>query len=49
MVLQGCAGSYKGNSIASNGRGSVAVDLLTDIDVDAIAMDNKLDRPVTLL
>jgi hypothetical protein len=49
VVVQGCAGRYKGNSIAGNGKGSVAVDALADVDVNAIEADNNLDRPATLL
>jgi hypothetical protein len=49
LLLQGCYGRYKGNSIAGNGRGSVSIDALADVDVDAIELDNKLDKPTTLL
>ncbi len=46
---QGCAGTYFRNSFAGNGKGSVLVDALADLDTDSLASSNKLDRPAVLL
>ena len=48
-LLQGCAGRYEGNSVAGNGRGSITIDKLADVDVDMLELNNQLDKPVTRL
>jgi hypothetical protein len=49
LLLQGCAGRYEGNSVAGNGRGSITVDKLADVDLDILESNNQLDKPVTRL
>lgn len=47
LRLQDAGGSYLGNTIAANARGSVAYSLLFDeVDTARMVVENKLDRPV---
>lgn len=50
LRLQDAGGTYEGNSIAANSRGSVGCSMLYDeVDTARMVVENKLDRPVHFL
>ena len=47
-VLQDCGGSYAGNRVSGNRKGSMALDAaILELDAEQLQRDNQLDRAVT--
>lgn len=50
LRLQDAGGTYEGNAIAANSRGSAGCSMLYDeVDTARMVVDNKMDRPVQFL